>query len=491
MDLILFVSVVAFLAVIVVCTAFALLYRKAGPHEALIVYGYRGTRVVRGQGTLVLPTIESCREISLELMSFDVAPKQDLYTRQGVSVSVEAVTQIKVRSDPTAIRTASEQLLTKSAADVQALIRLVLEGHLRGIVGQLSVEEIVKQPELVSDRMRATCADDMGKMGLEVISFTMRNVRDQNNYIENMGRPDVARIKRDADVATAEAERDTAINSALAQRAAAVARAEADQARVEAESGSLTRQAEAKRDLDIKTAEYLESSRRQQAQADKAYEIQSQIMQQQVVAQQVRVEQVSREGQVRLEEIEVVRRERELAASHIKVAEAEAKRMELLADAEKRRVLAEAEGRAAAIRKEGEAEAAVVFMKGEAEANAMRLRADAYQHYNQAAVIDRLVDTFPEVVRALGSSLSSIDRISIVSTGDGDGTGIGKITSDVTKMAAQVPVLFQALSGIGWSDLMGKLSPLPDNGSAQQGVAPPPKADLPPKLAEGVAPPEA
>src|SRR6202047_1153728 len=173
---------------------FARLFRKAGPHEAIIVYGFRGTRVVKGKGTVIFPMIESCRSLSLELMSFDVAPQQDLYTKQGVAVTVEAVAQIKVKSDEVSIKTASEQFLTKTPQQREGLIRLVMEGHLRGIIGQLTVEQIVKEPEMVGDRMRATCAGDMSKMGLEVISFTIKEVRDKNEYIANMGRPDVARI---------------------------------------------------------------------------------------------------------------------------------------------------------------------------------------------------------------------------------------------------------------------------------------------------------
>src|SRR4051812_5910439 len=207
------------LAILFLMGMFAKLFRKAGPHEAIIVYGFRGTRVIQGRGTVIFPMVESARGLSLELMSFDVAPQQDLYTRQGVAVTVEAVAQIKVKSDPESILTAAEQFLTKPAESREALIRLVMEGHLRGIIGQLTVEEIVKQPEMVGDRMRSTCADDMNKMGLEVISFTIKEVRDKNEYISNMGRPDVARIKRDADVAAAEADRDTAIKRAEAQRA--------------------------------------------------------------------------------------------------------------------------------------------------------------------------------------------------------------------------------------------------------------------------------
>src|SRR5712671_6536573 len=156
------------LAILLLLAMFARLYRKAGPHEALVVYGFRGTRVVKGRGTVIFPMIENYRELSLQLMSFDVAPQQDLYTRQGVAVTVEAVAQIKVKSDPESILTASEQFLTKTDQAREGLIRLVMEGHLRGIIGQLSVEQIVKEPEMVGDRMRGTCASDMDKMGLDV-----------------------------------------------------------------------------------------------------------------------------------------------------------------------------------------------------------------------------------------------------------------------------------------------------------------------------------
>src|ERR1700689_2797107 len=218
------IVVLAVVALFFLVTMFAQLYRKAGPHQALVVYGIRGTRIIKGRGTVIFPMVETYRELSLQLMSFDVAPQQDLYTMQGVAVTVEAGAQIKVKSDPESIQTAAEQFLTKSDQNREALIRLVMEGHLRGIIGQLTVEEIVKEPEMVGDRMRNTCAADMNKMGLEVISFTIKKVRDKNEYISNMGRPDIARIKRDADVATAEAERDTAIKRAEAMRAAAVAK---------------------------------------------------------------------------------------------------------------------------------------------------------------------------------------------------------------------------------------------------------------------------
>src|SRR6202034_3773977 len=435
----------------------ARLYRKAGPHEALIVYGLGGTRVVQGHGTLVLPMVQVCKDLSLELMSFDVAPQQDLYTKQGVAVTVEAVAQIKVKSDPESIKTASEQFLTKTDQSREALIRLVMEGHLRGIIGQLSVEQIVKDPEMVGDRMRGTCADDLSKMGLEVISFTIKEVRDKNDYISNMGRPDIARIKRDADIATATADRDTAIQRAVAAREAAVATAQADQERVIAQTASQARQAEAQRDMDIKKSQYAEQSRRQQATADKAYEIQTNIMQQQVIAEQVKIEQTEKEAQVKVQEAEILRREKELIATVLKPAEVERMRIETLASAEKARLTTEAEGRGSSIRVQGEAEASIIFQKGEAEAKAMNLKAEAYQGWNQAAVVDKLLTNMADVVRAMSEPLSKVDRITVISTGNDSSAGVNKITGDMTKIAAQVPAIFEALSGMDIKSLMANV----------------------------------
>jgi flotillin len=463
------IAVVVVLALLMLLGTAATLFKKAGPHEALIVYGLRKPRIINSGGTLLIPMIETYRQLSLQLMSFDVAPQQDLYTKQGVAVTVEAVAQIKVKSDPESIRTAAEQFLTKTDAAREGLIRLVMEGHLRGIIGQLSVEQIVKEPEMVGDRMRGTCADDMSKMGLEVVSFTIKEVRDKNDYIANMGRPDVARIKRDADVAAAEAERDTAIRRAEAMRAAAVARAQADQERVLAEALSLAAQAEAQRDLEIKRAQYAEMVKRQQAQADKAYDIQANVMQQQVIAEAVKVRQVEKEQEVKVQEAEILRHEKELIATILKGAEIERQRIEMLAEAGRRKTVVEAEGASAATRLQGEADAEIILKKGEAEAKAMNVKAEAYQEWNQAAVVDKLITGLPEIVRALAAPLANVDKITIVSTGENGAAGMHRVTGDMTKIAAQIPALFETLSGMQMSDLLGKVKSISEkNGQGDQ-----------------------
>ena len=455
-------------ATLILIGLMAKMFRKAGPNEAIIVYGFRGPRIIRGHGAVIFPVVENARQLSLELMSFDVAPKQDLYTKQGVAVTVEAVAQIKVRSDNESILTAAEQFLTKTPPEREGLIRLVMEGHLRGIIGQLTVEQIVKEPEMVAERMRATCASDMSKMGLEVISFTIKEVRDQNEYITNMGRPDIARIRRDAEIASAEAERDTAIRRANALREAAVAKSAADQERVIAETASLAKQAEAQRNLDIQKAQFMEQSRKQEAQADKAYELQTNVMQQQVIAEQVKIQQIEKEQQIKVQEAEILRHEKELIATVLKQSEIERQRIENIAAAERSRLTIEAEGRAAATRTggeaaaavtrlQGEAEASIIFQKGEAEAKAMNVKAEAYQEWTQAAVVDRLIASMPEIVRAMSDPLSKVDKITIVSTGNDGNIGANKLTGEMTKIAAQVPALFEALSGMNLKDLMGNI----------------------------------
>ncbi|HLG62676.1 MAG TPA: SPFH domain-containing protein [Ktedonosporobacter sp.] len=474
------------IVVIVIFRIFGSLLRKVGPNQALIIYGAGKTRIVTGDAHFVVPLYQRAQELSLELMSFDVAPRQVLYTTQGVAVNVEAVTQIKVRSDEESIKTAAEQFLSKSQADRENLIRLVMEGHLRGIVGQLTVEDLVKDPESVSSKMLRTVTPDMTKMGLEVISFTIKDVRDENDYITNMGRPQIAEIRKQADIASALAQRDTQIQQANAAREAAIARSKADQERVKAETESLALQAESQRNLSLKKAEFEAEVKKQQAAADKAYDIQANVTQQQVVAEAVRVTEVEKNAQIKVQQAEIQRRELELQATIQKAAEAERRRIETVAEAERQRIILEAQGQAdgakakglgeaeaararglaeaEVIRARGLAEAEVIRAKGEAEADAMKVKAAAYHEYNQAAVLDKLLTNMPEVVRAIAEPLSKVDKVTIVSTGGGNGTngglGASRLTGDIVNMVAQVPALFELLSGTPIGDLMNRVPAL-------------------------------
>ncbi|GCE13393.1 flotillin family protein [Tengunoibacter tsumagoiensis] len=474
--------IAALFIVVVIVRIYATFLRKVGPNQALIVYGKGGTKIVTGGAQFVIPMLQRAQDLSLELMSFDVAPRQALYTTQGVAVNVEAVTQIKVRSDDESIKTAAEQFLNKHQDDRENLIRLVMEGHLRGIVGQLTVEDLVKDPESVGGKMLRTVTPDMQKMGLEVISFTIKDVRDENDYITNMGRPQIAQIRKQADIAAALAQRDTQIEQANAARQSSVARSMADQERVKAETESLALQAESQRNLALKKAAFEAEIKKQQATADKSYDIQSNVTQQQVIAEAVRVTEVEKNAQIKVQQAEIQRRELELQATIQKAAEADRRRIETVAEAERQRLILEAQGQADAakarglgdaeanrarglaeaeiIRARGLAEAEVIRAKGEAEADAMKVKAAAFHEYNQAAVLDKLLTGMPEIVRAIAEPLSKVDKVTIVSTGgDGNHNGVGasRLTGDIMNMAAQVPALFELLSGTRINELMSRV----------------------------------
>src|SRR6202048_530790 len=495
----LIVSIVLLVVVVIILiNIYGRLLRKVGPNQALIVYGRGNMDVVTGGSKLVIPLTQRADLFSLELMSFDVAPSQDLYTTQGVAVNVEAVTQIKVRSDRASIITAAEQFLSKRQEERENLIRLVMEGHLRGIVGQLTVEELVKDPENVGSKMLKTVTPDMEKMGLEVISFTIKDVRDKNDYISNMGRPQIVEIRKQADIASALAQRDTQIQQANAAREAAVAKSAADQDRVKAEAESLGFQAESQRNLALKKASFDAEVKKQQATADKTYDIQSNVTQQQVIAEAVRITEVEKNAQIKVQQAEIQRRELELQATIQKAAEAERRRVETGAGAERQRLILEAQGQADAakargigdadanrarglaeaevIRAKGLAEAEIIRAKGEAEAEAMKVKAAAFHEYNQAAVLDKLLTGMPEIMRAIAEPLSKIDKVTIVSTGNGsgngnEGMGASRITGDIMNMVAQVPALFELLSGTRLSDLMSRVPALSSNEDGKNGAS--------------------
>lgn len=492
----LLIAGVCVVVVILAIGVFASMFKQVPPNKALIIYGLGGTKIVTGGGHVVLPVVQGSQQLSLELMSFDVAPEQDLYTSQGVAVSVEAVTQIKVKNDPESIRTAAEQFLAKTMQEREDQIRLVMEGHLRGITGQLTVEDIVKKPEEVSSRVLKHVAEDLSKMGLAIVSFTIKKVTDEQDYIRNMGRPDVARIKQAAEIAEAEAEREIKTRKAEALLKAATAQAEADQSRVAAQAASEAKQAEAMRDLNKQKADFEAEVNTQKAISEKAYEIAANQAQQKAVAEQVKIQQIEKQEQIRVQELEIQRREKELESTMIKQADAEKRRVEIMADAEAQRNAREAAGRAQAaqaeaeatrtrglaeaevakvagqaeaeiarakgqaeaeiLRAKGQAEADIVRAKGEAEAEAMQLRADAYAKYTEAALVDRVLGSLPEVAGAFAEALAKVDKITIVSTGEGKG-GASALTGEVAKMVAQMPAVVESLTGVNMNDMLRRI----------------------------------
>lgn len=459
--------------------ALARRYVKVGPNEALIISGVRrvyvdpggikrkrGFRIVKGGGAFVWPILEKAEILSLEVMTLDVK-LPEIYTKPGVPVMVDGVAQIKVKGDDVSIATAAEQFLGKSSHQIAEIALQTVEGHLRAIVGTLTVEEIYRNREAFAQRVQDVAASDLANMGLTVVSFQLRDIRDKQGYLDALGKPQIAAVRRDAVIAQAEADRDATIKSALANQAAQEAKYQAE-----------IKIAEANRDFEIKKAEYLASIGKQKAEADLAYDLQKYRIAQAVKEQEVQVTVVDKQKQIDVQEKEVARREKELLATVYKPAEAEKYKIETLAEAQRTKILKEAEGQAeakrvigigeaeaekakglahaAVVQATGIAEAEVIKAKGFAEAEAMRKKADAWQAYNQAAIVQMFMEKLPEICRAIAEPLARTERIVVINTG-GDSAGTSKITKDVVNIAAQVPPLLEALSGINLQELLSKI----------------------------------
>jgi flotillin len=350
-----------------------------------------------------------------------------------------------------------------------------MEGHLRGIVGQLTVEQLVKDPELVSARMRETVAADLDKLGLEVVSFTLKDVTEEAGYIQNMSRPEIARNKQMAEIAEAEAARNVAMRQAETLREAAQARAKADQDRVLAEALSKAAQAEAQRDLEVRQADYAAAIARQKAQADRAYDIQSSITQQKQVEEQTKVSIIQKQQEVKVQQAEAERRAAELVATVQRQAEAESERIRILAEAEQRRAVIGAEGSARAVRLQAEADAAAILAraeaeakglqaKGLAEAEALRARglaeAEARQRQvealnvqSQAAIVDTALKVLPEMTRHLFEAYGRIGNVTYVAPGQGDGV-TSRVAQEVAGMVPLLGALFESTTGLKLRDLI-------------------------------------
>ncbi|HZS90244.1 MAG TPA: SPFH domain-containing protein [Chloroflexota bacterium] len=500
------VQTIIIIAILVVGTILAIsvlgsLYRKVGPNRALIVYGRGGTKVLVGGGTVVVPLFQKADEFNLELMSFDVAPNYLLYTNQGIPVKVEAITQLKVENEDEKIKRAANQFLSKTEDDREMMVRQVMEGHLRGIVGQLTVEQLVKDPEMVSARMRETVAADLDKLGLEVVSFTLKDVADESGYIENMSRPEIARNKQMAEIAEAEASRNVTMRQAETQRESAQAKAKADQDRVLAETLSKAKQAEAERDLEVKQAEYAATISQQKAQADRAYDIQSSITQQRLVEETTKVSLIQKQQEVKVQQAEAERRAAELLATMQRQAEADSERIRILAEAEQRRAVIEAEGRAKAVRQQAEAEAAAIRARGEAEADALKMKGlaeaealrakglaeaearqkqvEALNVQGQAAIVDSALKVLPQVAASLFEAYGRIGNVTYVASG-AQGEGVtSRITQEVVGMVPLLGAVFESTTGMKLHDLVA--GQLARNGAtdAQAGGATPAAAAAP------------
>ena len=408
-------------------------YTKAGPNEVLIISGRRGRkrgedgspagyRIIRGGGTFVRPFREKVERLSLELMQFDVRTGET-YSSHGVPVEVDGVCMVKVDPTDEGIELAAEQFLAGGRDDIARTAQQAVEGHLRAAVGGHSIEEVYRERAKLVEATKELSAPDLSKMGLEIVSLTIRSIQDKQGYLEALGRPRTAQVKRDAVRGEAEAERE-----AKAARFAADTSIESS-----------------RRDYEVEKSSFKEEGQKAAAQADFAYDLQRAVVQQEVRAQELQVEIVERQKAIELMDAEVRRRVNELEAEVIEPAKSEARRIEALAEARKEELAAQGAGEADAVR-----------LRGMAEAETMMAKAKAWGQYNDAAIADRLVSILPQLAAAVSEPLSKTDKI-VMFGGNGEGVGAHRVTRDVMKIVAELPEVLESLTGKRLDELVQAL----------------------------------
>lgn len=442
--------------------------KVAGPNEALIRSGGgREPKVTVGGRLIVLPIFFKAQNLSLEVMTLAVETAK-VYTKEGVAITVDGVAQVKVARAEEAIRTAAQQFIGKPQREIAQVALQTLEGAQRAILGTMTVEDIYQDRESFAQSVGEVAGPHMANMGLEIVSFTIRDIRDDQGYLDALGRKRTAEVTRDAEIGEAEATRDAAIRRAEAERDASVVAAQANRDQEAARFEAETSIAASERDFRVQKARYEQETNARQAEAELAYALQEAKTRQDIREQELQIEVVERTKQIEVEQQEIERRQRELEAGVKRPAEAERYRLETIAAGEKMRAVAEAEaqaetltlhggGEADAIRARGEAEAEAIRARGLAEADAMRTKAEAWKEYGQAAVIDSLLTSLPDVAAAISQPLAQTDRIVMIS-GEGGSTGASKLTGDVTKVVSQLPDLVESLTGI---DILATLKNLP------------------------------
>src|SRR5712664_353651 len=468
--------VVAVVGIVVVVFVFLAIwagrYTKVGPNQVLVVSGRkhtyrdpdgtvqsRGFRIVKGGGTFVIPVVEKVDLLSLELLTIDVQTPE-VYTSKGVPVRVDGVAQIKVKGDDISIATAAEQFLSKGVDDIKNIAMQTLEGHLRAILGTMTVEDIYQNRDAFASKVQEVAAGDMANMGLGIVSFTIRDIKDSQGYLDALGKPRIAQVKRDAQIAQAEADRDAMIRSSQATQAGQEAKFLAD-----------TKIAEAQRDYQTNVAQYQAAVNQKKAEADLAYDLQKYKTGQLVKAEEVQVSIIEKQKQIELQQQEILRKQRELEAQVQKPADAERYKVETLANATKYQLETEAAGAASAAKAKGFAaadvakatgiaeaeankarglaEAAIIEAQGKATAEAMLMKADSFKQYNEAAVIEMIIRILPEVAGKISEPLSKTEKMIIINSGNGaNGGGASKLTGDVTQIVAQLPPIIESLTGI-------------------------------------------
>lgn len=422
--------------VLLVLLLFFMGYLKAPPDTAYIISGLGRKRILIGKAGWRVPFFERVDKLSLRIMQVDVKTSEAVPTNEFINVTVDGVANVKISSDPELLKLAAEALLGKRPEELVGLVTQVLEGNMREIVGSVGLKEMVQDRQGVARKITENVVPDMRKLGLEVVNFNIQNFKDGAGTIENMGIDNVEQIRKNAQIAKANAQRDIAIATSQAQQEANAVKVQAEKMMAEQDAALAIQQAEMKVKADAKKAE-----------ADAAYSIQQETQRKTIEVTRVSADIARKEKEAELAEREIAIQERRLDAEvrkqadamkykAEKEAEAELVRRQRDADAKAYEAVKEAEARKAeaeALRFSMEQEAEGIRAKGLAEAEAIEKKAEAQKKMGEASVLEMYLDALPEVVKNAAAPLAQTDRI--VMYGDGNST---KLVKDVMSSASQV-----------------------------------------------------
>lgn len=430
-----------------------MVWKKAPQDKAIVVTGLR-RRVISGSGGIVIPYLEQISRISLENMKVEVKTHESLDSN-GVPIDTEGVAIIKVNSDPKSVLLAMEQFNTGREKEtinvIKETVQDVLEGKLREIVSKMSIEEIYKDREMFANEVENVAKADLEKMGLEIKTFTIRDIDDTKGYLTALGAKQIAEVKKNAAIAEAEAQRDQMQKTSEAKRLGTEAQLKAE-----------TEIARAQKEKELQVQSFKEEEQKAQAKADFAYEVEQNIVKKSVIEALKNTELFEEQRQTEIAMQQALKQEKELDATVKKVAEAQKYKAEQEAEAERYKLIKKAEAEAESIRIKGAAEAEATRIKGQAladamkaEAEAMREKAEAYKQYGEAAVIQMVVERLPEIAEHIAAPLSQTEKMVIIDNGGGGGAA--KVSQNVTKMIAEVPEVVESLTGINLVDLISSI----------------------------------
>lgn len=413
-------------------------FRTCGPNEAMVVSGccHKKPLIVPGGRVFVLPGLQRIQKISLNTMTLQIQ-SDHVYTQLGVAISVTGIAQVKIQGiNHDMLQAACQQFLGKDEEDVRNVAQETLEGHQRAIMGNMTVEEIYKDRKKFSKAVFEVASSDLVNMGISVVSYTLKDVKDDEGYLKALGMSRTAQVKRDARIGEAEARRDAGIKEAIAE-----------EERLAAKYSNDIEIAKAERDFDLKKATYDMEVNSKKAEAELAYALQAAKTKQAIKEEEMQINVIERSQQIMVQEQEIIRKEKELDAKVRKPAEAEKFKMEKLAEANRNRVLLEANAQAQSIQMMGEAEALAIEAKAKAEAEQMGKKAEAWKEYKDAAVVDMILEMLPKMAAEISAPLSNLNKVTMVAMGDGE-VGAAKLSNEVLKIMERVPLLVENITGV-------------------------------------------